>query len=77
MASCNVTTRNPTFSEVALALRVNRGMEDVTAADVNRAACAREVPIKNCRLVSSRSCADIYFHLAAERGLIESEDPNA
>lgn len=74
MASCNVRTKNPTFSEVALALRENRGMEDVTAQDVNRAALKRGVPIKDCRLVTSGHLSAIYFHLADERGLLDRED---
>lgn len=70
MASCDVRTKNPTFSEVAVALQRNRGMEDVSAAAVNRAALQRGVPIKDCRLVSARHCAAIYFHLAIERGIL-------
>lgn len=76
MASCNVRTRNPTFSEVALALRENPGLEDVTAHDVNMAALKRGIPIKDCRLVSSGHLSGIYFHIAGERGLLNREDPH-
>lgn len=74
MARCEVRTLNPTFSEVALALRVNPGMEDVTAQEVNEAALRRGVPIKDARLVSSGHCSAIYFHIARDRGLIESNE---
>lgn len=70
MARCTVTTKNPTFHEVAVDLRQNPGMEDVTWQDVNRAALKRGIPIKDARLVSRRHCAGIYFHLAGERDLL-------
>lgn len=74
MASCDVRTRNPTFSEVALALRANPGMEDVTVQDVTDAALRRGVPVKDARLVSSGHCSAIYFHIAGQRGLLDNQE---
>jgi len=55
-----ITTENPTLAEVALAMRVNKGLERMTAADALKAARLRNVPVRESRIPRSR-VGDIYL----------------